>query len=345
MGDYEYLSAIIPYTFFIYFLVVCFIGSIYNCCRCSRVPRTQRDREFDEARLAMDMSMEESLKYHFALYFQGDSFESTYQSCWGHWGMYLLLIIRILAFAYIFGISFIINELNDPMSTIFFTTWNVELLSLYFFLAIISSFIGICNDHKMQDHKNIRRGDLAHPINFWKRRVLKLGWAVQILFEVSAASAFFVTVIAFGVLDPKFRFWNVSVHFVTSMSMVAELLLNNINVRWEHVLINLTWALMYLIFCWPMVRLGALEKWPYFFLKTKTTSVFIWYIILIAVNIIFYYLLWTLSYLKYLFLGWFNPVEYESEVGDEEEGSNDGFTDTREDETVENRMVNLGGRF
>ncbi|RYH20627.1 hypothetical protein EON65_22880 [archaeon] len=47
--------------------------------------------------------------------------------------------------------------------------------------------------------------------------------------------------------------------------------------RYEHVILQISWAFVYLLFCWPMVAAGALPDWPYFFLHTDTAAVFAWY--------------------------------------------------------------------
>lgn len=304
MGKFEYLGAVVPYTILIYFLFVCCIAGIYHCCSCSRKPRTKRDREFNDTVYAMDRTPAETVVYHFSVYFEGDSFETTYQSCCGKWGTYVLLLVRLCAFFYMCGVNVVVRHTVDPMFSVFFTAWNVDLLALYFFLASVSSIIGISYDIGLRDFQEAHIGHEANAVHFWSTHTLRFGYAVQILYEIAGSTAFFVTVIAFVFLNPEFQFWNVSVHFITSMVMLLELSLNNINVRWEHMLVNLAWALIYLIFCWPMVRFGAMNEWPYFFLRSKSASVFLWYIILIVVDIFFFYLFWTLSLCKYMYLDW-----------------------------------------
>jgi hypothetical protein len=252
----------------------------------------------------MDRTPSESLAYHFAVYFEGDSFETVYQSCWGNWGTYLLAFTRLVSFLYMCGFNVVAKHSMDPMFSVFFTAWNVDILALYFFLATISSILGILYDIHRQDFQESRRGHEANAVNFWSTRTLRFGYVMQIVYEIAGATAFFVTVIAFAMLNPRFEFWNVTVHFITSLTILLELSLNNIHVRWEHMLLNLAWALIYLIFCWPMVRFGAIQDWPYFFLRSSTSFVFVWYIILIAVDIFFFYFFWACSLCKYLVLNW-----------------------------------------
>jgi hypothetical protein len=252
----------------------------------------------------MDRAPSETVSYHLAVYFEGDSFETTYQSCWGKWGTYLLLVTRLASFFYMCGINVVVKHSIDPMFSVFFTAWNVDILALYFFLATISSIMGISYDIRMRDFQESHMGSDANAVHFWSTRTLRFGYVVQIIYEIAGPTAFFVTVIAFVLLNPSFEFWNVTVHFITSMTILLDLLLNNIHIRWEHMLLNLAWALIYLIFCWPMVRFGAMQNWPYFFLRSSTAFVFIWYIILIAVDIFFFYLFWTCSLCKYLIIDW-----------------------------------------
>jgi hypothetical protein len=74
-------------------------------------------------------------------------------------------------------------------------------------------------------------------------------------------------------------------------------------VRWEHVLFNVTWALMYLIFIWPYIACGERKSWPYFFLETDNASIFPWYVGLFVLVILFYYIFWLFNYVKELLIG------------------------------------------
>jgi hypothetical protein len=122
---------------------------------------------------------------------------------------------------------------------------------------------------------------------------------VQILFEMAGASALFVTVVAFVLLNPKFEFWNVSDHFVTSCTFLAEMAQNRMVVRWQHLLIHFFWPMAYLVYIWPAVGSGAVTNWPYDFLSTASDGCFGWYAMLFLGDALFYYLWYSLSRLKY----------------------------------------------
>lgn len=340
MGKYEYLSAIIPYTIMIYLLFVCCFACIFNYCSCARKPRTNRDRAFIDTVIAMEREPEETIVHRLIVYFEGDSFETTYHSCWGKWGTYLLLITRLASFFYMCGMNVVVKHTIDPMFSPFFTAWNVDILAFYFLLATLASIIGISYDIGLRNFQDSRIGHEANAVHYWSKRLLRFGYLVQIVYEIAGSTAFFITVISFVLLNPRFEFWNVSVHFITSMTILLEMGLNNINVRWEHMLLNLAWALIYLIFCWPMVSFGALQNWPYFFLRTSSSFVFVWYIILIVVDIFFFFVFWTLSLLKFMYLGWkegntntrLETARYPNQTGAQQQGISPGDIEMSHDQ-------------
>jgi len=211
-------------------------------------------------------------------------------------GAIVLLLWRIACFCFHFGIGFLWNYINDPGSSKYFTLWNVDLLSLYFFLAMFCSIIGLLYRYSFNFYS--RSGENFDASLYWSPHLINFGYAVQILFEITGGSAFFITVIAFTTLDSKFDFWNVTHHFASSMSMLVEALLTSMPCRWEHVLLNLTWALMYLIFIWPMVHYHVLHDWPYFFLQANSLTVYIWYVILFALDILFFYIFWLVVLIR-----------------------------------------------
>lgn len=111
-------------------------------------------------------------------------------------------------------------------------------------------------------------------------------------------TAVLITLVTFTVLNPRFSFWNVSQHFITLMVLVLELFLNNMYVRIDHFPFNLSWALLYLIFIWPMVVTNKIPFWPYFFLATNNHSCFLNYTVLIVADFLFYCIFYSLSRLK-----------------------------------------------
>jgi hypothetical protein len=128
----------------------------------------------------------------------------------------------------------------------------------------------------------------------------RFGLFVQIVFEVTGGTAFFVTIISFVLLNPAFTFWNGSLHFATSMFMLSELLMSDIPVRFDHYPINLSWALLYLIFIWPLtvMKTSPSPKWPYDVLDTRTAWCFLFYTILYIVDFVTYALWYGFHELK-----------------------------------------------
>jgi hypothetical protein len=248
----------------------------------------------------------------FESFFKGREFSVVYQSCLpeGRW-QYILLGFRIVACLYFFGVGMVYLYAHDNGgSAHYFTIWNIDLITLYYFLASVASTIGIMYD-KPSDETRVLT--ISHYPT-WSDNMTTFGYTVQILFELAGGTAFFITVVAFTTLDPYFHFWNVVIHFTTTMTFLIEITLNKMTVRWEHYIINISWALLYLFFIWPIVACGVLSDWPYFFLASDTPAVFVWYAILFLVDIFFFALFWTVVWGKYKLLEYFHIVIYESDM-------------------------------
>jgi hypothetical protein len=306
MAAFRYLSGIIVFTVGLVVSIYAIIGYLFYQIE------KHRKTEKEEGRRSERFN-HESLNL-FQRFCYGTSFETVYQSAWmntcrgANRMMYLLLIWRIVRFGFFFGNNFIYGFINKGVGTAaYFSNWNIYLTCLFYFLASIASIIGITHEHAFQDHllrMRSQKGDIPETEPFWSESLTKFGYALQILFEIGGSTAFFITVVSFTTVDPSFRsYWNVSEHFLTSVTFVVELYLNNMLIRWEHVLFTITWGLIYLIFVWPMVRTGAITGWPYFFLKTDKVTVFGWYIVLFAALMTFYYSFWALGYLKWIIVG------------------------------------------
>jgi hypothetical protein len=121
------------------------------------------------------------------------------------------------------------------------------------------------------------------------------------LFFIVIGTAVFVTVINYSVIDSSYTFWNISQHFITLVTLILELFLNNLYIRVDHYPINMSWALLYLIFVWPLVAMNIIPSYPYPFLATDTSSCFFYYFGLFLADALFYYTFYSLSYLKFLF--------------------------------------------
>lgn len=291
MSKFKYLGGIIPFTFVIVLIVISIVVFLFSrptCCGKKQVIPVGDGKEF-------------SLWQRFCY---GHPYECVYESSWKNLlgddiSMYLLLLWRVACFCYFFGIVFLWNySLSGGDNAHYFTLWNIDLISAYYFLAMIASIIGVFN------HKGYLQQKDSHLENssYWSQPLTQFGYSIQILYEITGSTAFFVTVVAFGSLNPHFVFWNVNDHFMTSMSILVEIFLNRMIVRWEHLIFTILWALMYLIFIWPLVAMGDLSDWPYFFLATDTATVFPWYIGLVVILILFYFVLWLIVWLKELLI-------------------------------------------
>lgn len=299
MSKFHYLGGAIPFAFAVVFIVLLIVGLIFTrqtCCgRKQEVPLGDNPRYSQWQR-----------------FFYGYPYEYVYESSWKNLigdsvGMYLLLIWRFASFCFFFGIVFLYGYVkSDGGNAHFFTLWNIDLFSAYYFIATIASVIGIVNHQGFLQHKEATTPTSDYQLeapSYWSRSMIHFGYAIQILYEVTGSTAFFVTVITFVTLNRRFEFWNVSQHFMTTMSILLELGLNRMVVRWEHLVFTVLWALMYLIFIWPLVAMGDLTNWPYFFLETDSAAVFAWYIGLIVLLIIFYFVFWFVSWLRELLVG------------------------------------------
>lgn len=218
---------------------------------------------------------------------------------------YVLLTTRILSFAYILGAGVIASYIKDNgYIWFYFTFWNLELLSVFYLLATVCSIIGIWSRQR-KTTRLPRKYDVEEAIissdevTTWSADVVRLGLATQVFFEVCGGTAIFITVINFIFLNPSFSFWNVTHHFITTLSLLLEMSLNNISVRLDHFTFNLSWSMLYLIFIWPLVVLGNIDSWPYFFLAVDTTSCYGWYTGFVIADVIFYLIFYGLSSLAF----------------------------------------------
>ena len=218
------------------------------------------------------------------------TFDHTFQSSikTSH-GQILLLCTRLVSFLYMGTISFYIYITNAAESWYYFTNWNIWLIAVYFALVIVCSILGLV--YGTAPGTNMTN----NPSVSWSVSMHHWARVIHVHFEICGGTAFFVTVVAFSMLDGRFTFWNASQHFVTSVTMLIELILNDMYVRMDHFPCNLSWAILYLVVIWPVVKTGIVEDWPYFFLDTSTIDALLFYTILLFVDGIFYTLWYLFS--------------------------------------------------
>lgn len=295
MTSLKYLAAIIPTTFVAYGLVVGILLYFYNR---------------QEKKIIGETAENSNVNNLLVSYFRVLPFENTYQSINPYGGRLLLFCTRLASFGYICGLSGLWNFIrNDWDNLFYFTHWNVIMISVFYGCALACSVIGFIYNEDFRAGKTsggswvtveaTRISNQQREEAYWSVYAQRLGFCMQILFEVAGGTALFVTVVAFTFLNPSFEFWNVSDHFVTSMTFLAEMAQNSMIVRWHHVLLNMLWALLYLIYIWPAVASGDVTNWPYSFLSVSSAGCFGWYFMLFFGNAIFYSIFYFFSRFKY----------------------------------------------
>jgi hypothetical protein len=205
----------------------------------------------------------------------------------GAWSTFALFASRF-TFALFFLVYFIVllSTHYHKDVWIFYTNWNVILLVVYNVGAASLSFLSL----KQQSPDS--------AISFLETATV----VILVLYLVAAPSAFFVTLVDLSLLNANPSYWNYSAHLVTSISIMAELLLNAIEVTPRDLCFPLTWALLYTIFIWIMRAEGVAKVWPYDFLSTASASSFVWYTILYLLVIVCFFIFLGLGLLKRRYL-------------------------------------------
>lgn len=293
---FEYFSVIIPLIICEFIIVKLIFLYYQRCCYCCCKNGVRDDTDitsYDEVTGTLSIPTQTSFKFLC-------QFEDTYESYYPP-AKFLMFITRVLSFAYICGISIVANyEINGQNQWFFFTLWNLELMSLYFFLAVGCSIMGFVYGNKsLSNLCVVKMTNESSTRIVWSAGINRFTYLVHILFEICGGNSFMIISISFILLNRNFTFWNVSAHFVPAVSMLVELFLNNIFVRFDHFPLNLAWPFLFLLFIWPIVYTGVINRWPYFFLKTDTKYCFLFYNGLLIANFIFYSIWYSCSELKF----------------------------------------------
>ena len=162
----------------------------------------------------------------------------------------------------------------------YFTTWNLYLLTIFYANAFVASCIGLCS---------------ADPNRESRKR---FGMAVHMLYEVAGSTAFLITVVAYSFIDDSFTLWNMSVHLITSGTVLIELTLNRMPVFPDHCLLSAIWGSVFLTFTWIGVGTGLVDEWPYPFMATDTPQCFLWYSGMLLGFICFFFVFERLNHFK-----------------------------------------------
>ena len=295
---FKYFKYIIPLILFEYAavtLIYLYYRRCYRrCCKKGENSIGEIDSTFyDDATGILSNPSQVSLKFQC-------QFEDTYES-YCPAAKYVLFITRLASLGYVGGVSVAANYIIVSRNQwFFFTLWNAQLISLYLLLAICCSVIGFIYGNKsISNFCVVKMTNESSTRIVWSAEINRFAHVIHILLEVCGGNSFMIIAVTFIFLDSKFKFWNVSAHFVPVLVMVVELFLNNIFIRFDHFPFNLGWALLYLLFIWPIVYLGVISRWPYFFLKTDTVYCYFYYTGLLIVNFIFYNVWYGFSEFKF----------------------------------------------
>jgi hypothetical protein len=291
-SNFSFLPGLVLTILLEYLLLMAAFGFYrYYCCSCCL-------RSCYGAESSNNLSATPFWKFKFE-----DSFESFHPLL-----KYVLIGTRLQSLGYILCVSVIGNYVAvGGFQWFYFTLWNVELLSIYYILALTCSILGlfwkpapvaierrrIVTDNRDESEVTPNRTPT------WSPSILVLGSFTHILFEVCGGTAVLVTVVNFSLINSDFSFWNATSHFVPLLTLVIELCLNNMYLRVDHYVFNISWAWLYLIFVWPLVVTRRINFWPYPFLALDTPSCYLLYTLLIIGNIVSYFFFYGLSTLKH----------------------------------------------
>ena len=229
------------------------------------------------------------LRRELRIFFTGVSIESSYASFPGKSWTVLLCVFRGLCFCFFVAVPCIYQYvLEKGRNWVFFTFWNIDIISMYYLFAFSASVVGLRF-----------RPDVVHDTaHQWTRAEVFLGALVQFFFAVAAPTALFITMFSYIFLGATLDFNDVSYHLVNTLTLLVDMFLNSIVIRWEHIALMVSWGMLYLLITWSMVGSGASSTWPYDELSTDNPSSVVWYTLL-YVFLIGSYLVWyTLSRIK-----------------------------------------------
>ena len=137
------------------------------------------------------------------------------------------------------------------------------------------------------------------------------GWqqALWLHFEVAGMSALFIDVVLWGILWPAASFSSffftplmVNVHFINLVMVGIEMSLNRIPVCKQHYFAVIAYTALYGLFATfeHVVLYDRARDWPYFFMDVEhlSYSVVLWYCCLLAIQAMFWLLLFKIDELK-----------------------------------------------
>jgi hypothetical protein len=223
-------------------------------------------------------------------FFSGPSLERAYLSTASTYcSLFILFLFRIFALAYLMAIAFVWNlAKSEGRNAITFSLWQICLVLVYFLVSGVASLIGLLWERERRRWSAQQRG--VSEAVFWSPDALRLATTAQILFEIAGGSSFFVTLAVFVNMPGShdWKFWNVTEHLVPSLLLVVDMFLNKLSVRWEHIVLNESWQLIYLILLWSTVSTQSSMKYPYGFMSTTSADALTKYSISAAISCAMY---------------------------------------------------------
>jgi len=169
-----------------------------------------------------------------------------------------------------------------------FTVWSWVLQGLYFLLACL------CTLSVPSKHNTVLLFTLPKPLLI----------LTQILFEVSFAIAYLVTVVVTFVLIPGtrsrnmptdnfFQFLPVLFHNANVLFMLGEVLLNNVTIEVNHLPFVVLYGSCYVVFSWFWFHYKGV--FYYFFMDYDAPHAWLWFICLLIAVAIFYFIGYFIS--------------------------------------------------
>lgn len=233
-----------------------------------------------------------------------------------HWNVWLIFFYYTLATcASIVGIIYY-NHMPATTITNFTPRLSINVRSRPLSVGSASNSLSVKEIYNRHFHSNQIQGDssqfstdgeILNKDYRWieSTKMIYLCTSVHIFFEFLGATSFFVTLLDFIYINRSFQSQqNVSMHFMTSLSFIVEMMCNRMTVYIDHYRYMALWVILYAIVIWATTYTDAtaLGNWPYSFLATDTRSCFLYYEILIAVSLLFYGFWVGLSHLKHVCL-------------------------------------------
>jgi hypothetical protein len=118
-------------------------------------------------------------------------------------------------------------------------------------------------------HPPITQDRVYREVN-WSYSMRAFGSFIQILYEVAASCALLTVIVVYASGIGTLEWVDVSQHILVFAIFAVELCLNMIEVRFEHILLNEAWILLYLTVIWGLVGSETLPHWPYQFIETNS---------------------------------------------------------------------------